>query len=96
MIAEECDWFVENAKPRMSRSSVVDTKTGGASIGGSKKKSASPEVSNKKKEAAEAKQRAREALEQENLGGIRVETVDFSVPSYSESTSQQQKSKFSL
>ena len=32
MIAEECDWFVENAKPRMSRSSVVDTKTGGGAI----------------------------------------------------------------
>lgn len=67
--------------------------------GGSKraKSSASKEEKiNAKKEAQAAKQKAREEFEKEKLGGIKVETVDFSVPSYGDSTAQQQRSAFSL
>ena len=66
-----------------------------ADRGGRKKESEPSEKVIKKKEAAAAKQRAREEFE-ETLGGKKVETVDFSAPSYGDSTSQQQRSGFSL
>ena len=76
--------------------SVEAPKGSSGIVGGTKKQSAPSEMTSKKKEAAAAKQRAREAFEQENMGGKRVETVALSVPSYSESTSKQERSFFSL
>lgn len=53
----------------------------------------------KKKEAAAAKAKARENFEKEmydNIGGKAVDVVDMSIPSYDQSTSQSQRSGFSL
>ena len=71
-----------------------------ASEGGrSERKSSSGAVSEKaakKKEEALAKQKAREAFERENIKGKAVDVVDMSVPNYDQSTTQSQKSRFSL
>ena len=65
-------------------------------VGGGRSQKNDDDKQSKKKEAAAAKAKAREDFEKESLGGKAVKVVEFGLPKYDESTSQSQRSAFSL
>jgi hypothetical protein len=93
------DLTIDISKQKQN-SSVDPMRTSGNNSSGAKKMagsySAGPTKADKKKAENDVKKAAREKFEKENLGGKKVDVVDFSAPSYDSSTSQKSRGAFSL
>lgn len=87
---------VETVKSLAEDPPARNSASEGGGRGERKSSGAVSEKAAKKKEEALAKQKAREAFERENTKGKAVDVVDMSVPSYDQSTTQSQRSSFSL